>query len=74
MADKITDIIGQEAFAQVEKLKSELKQLNDAFENSAKVALMMNNALSNSKGIKETSTAIKNQQSSLSEIERLQAK
>jgi len=74
MADKITDIIGQEAFAQVEKLKSELKQLNDAFENSAKVALMMNNALSNSKGIKETSSAIKNQQSSLSEIERLQAK
>jgi PBP1b-binding outer membrane lipoprotein LpoB len=74
MADKITDIIGQEAFAQVEKLKSELKQLNDAFENSAKVALMMNNALSNSKGITETSNAIKKQQSSLSEIERLQAK
>jgi hypothetical protein len=74
MADKITDIIGQEAFAQVEKLKSELKQLNDAFENSAKVALMMNNALSNSKGITETSNAIKKQQASLSEVERLQAK
>jgi hypothetical protein len=72
MADKITDIIGQEAFAQVEKLKSELKQLNDAFENSAKVALLLNSALANVKGIKDTTRVIKDQQNALSEIQKLQ--
>ena len=74
MADKITEIVGQEAFDQVEKLKLELKQLSEQFEKSARVALLMNSALSNSKGIKETSNAIKEQQTSLTEIEKLQAK
>jgi hypothetical protein len=74
MADKITEIVGQEAFDQIEKLKLELSLLSEKFEKSARVALLMNTALSNSKGIKETSNAIKEQQTSLSEIEKLQAK
>lgn len=74
MSDKITEIVGQQAFDQVEKLKLELKQLSETFENSAKVALLMNSALSNTKGIKDTSNAIKEQQSALSQLEKLQAK
>ena len=74
MSDKITEIVGQEAFDQVEKLKLELKQLSDTFENSAKVALLMNSALSNTRGIKDTSNAIKEQQSALSQLEKLEAK
>ena len=74
MADKITEIIGQEAFDQVQKLKVELTQLNETFEKSTKVAILMNNALSNTTGIKDTSNAIKQQQSALSEIEKLQQK
>lgn len=74
MADKITEIVGQEAFDQVEKLKLELKQLTETFEKSARVALLMNSALSNTNGIKDTSNAIRQQQSALSELDKLRAK
>jgi hypothetical protein len=74
MADKITEIVGQEAFDQVEKLQVELKQLTDTFEKSAKVALLMNSALSNTNGIKDTSDAIRQQQSALSDLDKLRAK
>jgi hypothetical protein len=74
MADKITEIVGQEAFDQVEKLKDNLSLLIDKFEKSAKVALLLNSALANVKGITDTTRVIKDQQNALSEIQKLQEK
>ena len=74
MADKITEIIGQEAFEQVATLKKDLSELVKLFETNAKVALLINSAMSNTKGIKEASDAIKEQQKSVSELDKLTAK
>jgi len=74
MADRIDDIVGQEAYEQVTKLDKMMGDLVTKFDLVAKSALSMQVAIGDTKKINEVISAQQKQAKSLDEIERLETK
>ncbi len=72
MADKITDIIDQSAFKQVEDLTKNLKDLNDLMVKTIDNSLKLNNSVGNASGIVNVSNAINNQATALKKVTEVQ--
>ena len=72
MAEVIDEIIGKEAFAQIERLESGLKGLVDTFIKSSNAAKLLEAALLKESTVKGVNDAIKQQKTQLSELEKYQ--
>ena len=72
MAEVINEIIGKEAFAQIERLESGLKGLVDTFIKSSNAAKLLEAALLKESTVKGVNDAIKQQKTQLSELEKYQ--
>lgn len=59
MAEVINEIIGKEAFAQIERMEVGLKGLVDTFVKSSNAAKLLETALSGTQGVKATTEQIK---------------
>ena len=59
MAEVINEIIGKEAFAQIERMEKGLNGLVDTFVKSANAAKLMESVLGDTKGVTATTDAIK---------------
>ena len=74
MADRIDDLVGQEAYEQVIKLDKMMGDLVTKFDLTAKSALSMQAAIGDTKKINEIVSAQQRQSKSLDEIEKLEKK
>jgi hypothetical protein len=72
MADKITDIIDQSAFKQVQDLTKNLKDLNDLMVKTIENSIKLNANVGNASGIVNVSNAINNQATALKKVSEVQ--
>ena len=72
MADKITDIIDQSAFKQVEDLTKNLKDLNELMVKTIDNSIKLNSSVGNASGIVNVSNAIDKQATALKKVTEIQ--
>lgn len=72
MADKITDIIDQSAFKQVEDLTKNLKDLNELMVKTIDNSIKLNSSVGNASGIVNVSNAIEKQATALKKVTEIQ--